>query len=292
MAVHVFPSATEPTAGRRWSTTWPSGRASALFAVLAGVGLALLSGGPTPAGRRPAAAGRRRPGGPGGAGRARARPARLRPRGDPRLLRRAVPGRAPAAAAARSGAGGRWRVLAALGTPVLSLLLRPSLPERLLANPSVGDLLLDPGRLVATLLVTGYYPVLCWTTYLCAGLAVGRLDLASRARRRPAGPRGSGAGRDGVAGQRAAARPARRAGPDRRGPAAGGGRAGGRGRQPVRQRAGRRQPVVAGHRRAARLDAARPAAHHRDGAARARARAAAGPAARCARCGRSPRSAR
>ncbi|MDN5933520.1 MAG: hypothetical protein L0I24_21050, partial [Pseudonocardia sp.] len=34
-----------------------------------------------------------------------------------------------------------------------------------------------PGELFTTLALTGYYPVLTWTTYLLAGMAVGRLDL-------------------------------------------------------------------------------------------------------------------
>lgn len=69
-------------------------------------------------------------------------------------------------------------VVAAAGTPVLSAVLRADLP----AGP--GDqvgfaALADPGPTLVTLLLTGYYPVLTWTTYLLAGLAVGRLDLRS-----------------------------------------------------------------------------------------------------------------
>ncbi|MCF7548865.1 heparan-alpha-glucosaminide N-acetyltransferase domain-containing protein [Pseudonocardia sp. WMMC193] len=69
-------------------------------------------------------------------------------------------------------------VVAAVGTPVLSALLRVGLP----AGPGaqVGFAALgDPGPALVTLLVTGYYPVLTWTTYLLAGMAVGRLDLRS-----------------------------------------------------------------------------------------------------------------
>jgi uncharacterized membrane protein len=67
-------------------------------------------------------------------------------------------------------------VLACAGTPVLSHLLRTG------ADPGdqVGFAQLgDPGSALLTLLLTGYYPVLTWTTYLLAGLAVGRLDLRS-----------------------------------------------------------------------------------------------------------------
>ncbi len=62
--------------------------------------------------------------------------------------------------------------------PVLSLLVRPHLPDPSYAVPSVLSLT-DPVGLALELLVTGYYPVLTWGTYLFAGLAVGRLDLRS-----------------------------------------------------------------------------------------------------------------
>ena len=181
MAVHVFPARVDGVGETTLVHHLASGRAAALFAVLAGVGLALLSGG-------------------------------QRPRVDGALLRGVVvrallvtlvglvlgvldsglavilvyygvlflvalpllPLRAPVLAA--------LGVAAAVVTPLVSfLLVRPSLPERLAENPSVVLVLTDPAGLLSTLLVTGYYPVLCWTTYLCAGLAAGRLDLGDRA---------------------------------------------------------------------------------------------------------------
>lgn len=62
--------------------------------------------------------------------------------------------------------------------PVLSVLLRPHLPDPSYEVPSVLSLA-DPVGLTIELLVTGDYPVLTWGTYLFAGLAVGRLDLRS-----------------------------------------------------------------------------------------------------------------
>jgi uncharacterized membrane protein YeiB len=62
--------------------------------------------------------------------------------------------------------------------PVLSLLLRRHLPDPSYAVPSLLSLI-DPAGLALELLVTGYYPVATWGTYLVAGLAVGRLDLRS-----------------------------------------------------------------------------------------------------------------
>ncbi|WP_130014605.1 heparan-alpha-glucosaminide N-acetyltransferase domain-containing protein [Serinicoccus sediminis] len=60
-------------------------------------------------------------------------------------------------------------------SPLVSLLVRQALPGPTLAVPSVASLLVvGPVQLLTELLVTGYYPVLTWATYLFAGLAVGR----------------------------------------------------------------------------------------------------------------------
>lgn len=64
-------------------------------------------------------------------------------------------------------------------TPVLSHLLRPHLPERGFASPSLRSLA-EPGQLLTELLFTGYYPVLPWLAYLLAGMALGRLRLGAR----------------------------------------------------------------------------------------------------------------
>ncbi|MCO1658450.1 heparan-alpha-glucosaminide N-acetyltransferase domain-containing protein [Pseudonocardia humida] len=69
-------------------------------------------------------------------------------------------------------------VLACALTPVLSILWRAGAPQGPGRQPSLTALP-PPGRLLETLAVTGYYPVLTWTTYLLAGMAVGRLDLRS-----------------------------------------------------------------------------------------------------------------
>jgi uncharacterized membrane protein len=47
-------------------------------------------------------------------------------------------------------------------------------------NPTFDTLVDDPSGLTAGLLVTGVYPALAYLAYLCAGLALGRLDLGSR----------------------------------------------------------------------------------------------------------------
>ena len=70
---------------------------------------------------------------------------------------------------------GAWLLVA----PVLSHLLRPHLPGRGSESPTFGQLA-DPGQLLSELLVTGYYPVLPWLTYLLVGMGLGRLDLTQR----------------------------------------------------------------------------------------------------------------
>ena len=68
-------------------------------------------------------------------------------------------------------------------SPVVSLVVRPHLPapQFLVPDPtSLGDPLL----LLTELTVTGYYPVLTWATYLFAGMTIGLLDLRAPAVRR------------------------------------------------------------------------------------------------------------
>lgn len=67
--------------------------------------------------------------------------------------------------------------LLAAGMPVLSQWVRPGLPAPSLENPTVAQLVTDPLGLVSELALTGYYPALPWLAYLAVGLAVGRLRL-------------------------------------------------------------------------------------------------------------------
>ncbi len=173
MAVHVVPA----TTGGRLDPLHVAfgGRASALFAVLAGVSLALVAGRDRP------------PRGPG---------LRVSVRG---LLARAA---VVAAVGLTLGAvsttiavilvnyaalfvvataflglrarvlwplAGAWMVL----SPVVSQLWRPHLPPGPGAVPSWFGLA-DPVAFGTELGVTGYYPVLTWTGYLLLGLALGR----------------------------------------------------------------------------------------------------------------------
>jgi hypothetical protein len=76
----------------------------------------------------------------------------------------------------------RWLVAAtvawaALG-PALSFLVRGRLPLTSYAVPSF-DSLADPVGLARDLVLTGYYPVATWIPFVLAGMVIGRLDLRS-----------------------------------------------------------------------------------------------------------------
>ena len=154
------------------------GRASALFAVLAGISLALMSGRTEPVrgpGARSAAAG-------------------LAVRAVLIALLGLLLGSLPSGilvilayygvlfllgipfiglgARALALLAGAWVVV----VPVVTHVARMHLPEAPIDSPTF-DSLADPLQLLAQLTVTGTYPALPWLGYLFAGMAVGRLDL-------------------------------------------------------------------------------------------------------------------
>lgn len=178
MSVHIVDSDATGVTGAVHDVG--SGRASALFAVLAGVSLALVTGRHDP---------------PAGVGLLQARVTVL--------------GRAAVIAAVgltlglfRSGVAVilvNYAVLFAVACLFLGLRRRPLVwlaAGWLLVSPVLGHVLraqLPPGpgpvpswlslgappELIANLLLTGYYPVLQWTSYLLVGLAVGRSGVLS-----------------------------------------------------------------------------------------------------------------
>ncbi|WP_432937280.1 heparan-alpha-glucosaminide N-acetyltransferase domain-containing protein [Kribbella sp. CA-253562] len=179
MSVHIIP-ATDETGQTTTAYLVASGRASALFAVLAGVGLALATGGPHPyRGRRMLAT---RSG--------------LIVRASLLALLGLTLGavETPVAiilvyyallfvcAVPFLSLGARALVPLAVGwallAPALNHVLRSSLDGSGSSNPTFGSLA-EPGVLVTELALTGYYPVLPWIAYLLAGMAVGRLALGS-----------------------------------------------------------------------------------------------------------------
>lgn len=178
MAVHVMPAVGRDGAA---TTTYlvASGRAAALFAVLAGVGLALASGGRTPQRGTVLHASRA-----GVVVRALVLGAVGLTLGyvdTPAAIILAYYALLFAGAAFFLGLTGRtlavlagaWMLLA----PVVSHLVRGALHGPVRANPTF-DSLADP-ELVSTLTLTGYYPVFVWLGYLLAGMAVGRLALST-----------------------------------------------------------------------------------------------------------------
>ncbi|MBG6180579.1 heparan-alpha-glucosaminide N-acetyltransferase domain-containing protein [Arthrobacter sp. CAN_A1] len=183
MSTHIFPLYVPGTAAATWVALVFSGRASALFAVVAGLGLALLTGG-NRIHNRPALA----------------------------MDRRGIAARAAVIMLIGLTLGGLeiniaiilfhygvlfllalpfvsmplrrlawWAVGWVLLSPVAAYLLRPWIADTV-TPPSVGgnplfETLLEPATLLADITVTGYYPALQWLSYLLIGMAIGRLPL-------------------------------------------------------------------------------------------------------------------
>lgn len=191
-AVHVLPLEADDGAATL-SGAVAAGRASALFAVLAGVGIALGTGGPwPPCGSRAHVA---------AAASLLVRAALVGLLGlllvglDPPvavILAHYGPLFAVAAPLLRLRAGALavGAVLSCALAPVASHLLRAGLPRGAGEQPGLTALA-EPAELPRTLALTGHYPVLTWTAYLFAGLAV-RWRSRWRWRRRAAAGRWSG----------------------------------------------------------------------------------------------------
>lgn len=67
-----------------------------------------------------------------------------------------------------------------VGPLVLMEAARLRLPDSGTGEPTFGTLVTDPLGLLSQIFFTGVYPVVAYMAYLCAGLAIGRLDLTSR----------------------------------------------------------------------------------------------------------------
>ena len=180
MSVHLLPG-TDPDGSASAAYLISSGRASALFAVLAGVGLALANGAtrpPTGNARFGAAAGM--------AGRAVVLGVLGLFLGDLDsgvavilvnyaflfLFATAFIG-----LSARSL--GILALVWALIVPAIAFWLRLFVPDATGSVPGFAELF-DPVGFLSEVLLTGYYPVFPWVAYLLAGMAAGRSDLGSR----------------------------------------------------------------------------------------------------------------
>lgn len=179
MSVHILPEF--DSRGRVTATfVVAAGRASALFALLAGTGLALATGGRHPRLRpwRATAAGV------------------LTRAGIVALVGLLLGQLSPPVAVILTNYGllfvlglavltmaPRWLFALAAAvvvtSPLLSHALRVTLPPGPGAQPSLSGLG-HPVELLRTLTLTGYYPVLQWSAYLLVGMATGRLALDHR----------------------------------------------------------------------------------------------------------------
>lgn len=70
-------------------------------------------------------------------------------------------------------------VALAICAPLLSQALRPHLPEQIGAQLSFNAALHQPLRFACDVLFTGEFPAVVWMTYVCVGLVVGRLVLTA-----------------------------------------------------------------------------------------------------------------
>jgi uncharacterized membrane protein len=179
MSIHVTP-AVYPDGDLSVAYLLASGRASALFAVLAGVGLALAYGGES------AIRGRALTGAAASIG----------TRAGILILVGLILGGLDSGVAVILVYYGLLFIVAipflrfssavllplaalwAVAVPVLSYQWRTSLPPSTYQNMSM-DSFSDPTVMIRELLLTGYYPVLPWIAYLLAGMGIGRLALRS-----------------------------------------------------------------------------------------------------------------
>jgi uncharacterized membrane protein YeiB len=183
MATHILVVSDPDTGDLTPVGTLFAGRASALFAVLAGVSLAVVTGAVTPYRGRD------------------------RARASVSILIRAVligllglvlvEAGAPVAVilayyavlfvlalpflGLRAGPLAVLAALWALLAPVVSLLARESLPPGPGEQVGLEMLVTEPLEAITRIMLTGYYPAFTWLAYVLAGLAVGRLDLREKA---------------------------------------------------------------------------------------------------------------
>ncbi len=185
MSTHIFPLYLEGTAEASWVGATFSGRSSALFAVVAGIGLALLTGGHRPHGRAGISRDRR-----GIAARAVVVAIVGLMLGGLEtniavilfhygvLFLLALPFVSMSLRVLSWWAGG-WTLL----SPVAAFILRPWFQQHVSPSDVGGNPNLEhfgePVTLLADVMVTGYYPALQWLSYLLLGMVVGRLDLRS-----------------------------------------------------------------------------------------------------------------
>lgn len=70
-----------------------------------------------------------------------------------------------------------WAVLVMFAGPIAQYFVRSSEPFERILSPVPADLIARPVDILGTLLFTGTYPVTTWFAYMLVGLALGRLQL-------------------------------------------------------------------------------------------------------------------
>jgi uncharacterized membrane protein len=185
MAVHILPDDVEETGAPTLAYTLFAGHSAALFALLAGVGLALSTGGRRPHQGRTMTAER-----VGLAVRAviigiiALVIAALMPPEDPPAVGillyyavfflLAIPFLHLRPLALFTSAA-----VFAVVSPLLIQNLYPLLPESSAWNHTVASILTEPNATLSELLLTGTYPALTYMVFILVGLGLGRLDLRS-----------------------------------------------------------------------------------------------------------------
>ncbi|WP_129657167.1 heparan-alpha-glucosaminide N-acetyltransferase domain-containing protein [Rothia halotolerans] len=182
VAIHILPSWSDQTG--RPTVTWLlfSGNAAALFALLAGVGLALMSGGRRPHKGRRMLADR--------VGLA-VRAVLIALLGL--CVSAVMPADPPAYSIlvyygaffllaipflkARPLTLFVWAGILCVAVPVLMQSLREELPDWTVYNPTFSDVFEAPAATLSQLLLTGTYPALAYLVFVLAGLGLGRLNL-------------------------------------------------------------------------------------------------------------------
>ncbi|WP_254049384.1 heparan-alpha-glucosaminide N-acetyltransferase domain-containing protein [Kocuria sp. WRN011] len=179
VAVHTLPATADAAGNPTWTWSLFGGNAAALFAVLAGVSLAFLTGGRNPRRGRDAA------------------------RSRVSLVVRAmllfgvglslnflaIPayniliyyGLMFLLAIPFTMLSVRWLLVSAVtfavGSPFLMQWSLDHIPAHVHANPDALDLVTEPTTVLAELFLTGTYPALPWMAFICLGMALGRMPL-------------------------------------------------------------------------------------------------------------------
>lgn len=179
VAVHTLPPTANEQGDPSWTWTLFGGHAAALFALLAGVSLAFLTGGRNPRQGRDATRAR-----VGIAVRALilfAIGLALNLLALPAYNILIYYGLMFLLAIPFTGMRVRWLILSSVLFAVLAPFLMQwalgILPAHVYDNPDAVDLALSPGTVLAQLFLTGTYPALPWMAFMCLGMALGRMPL-------------------------------------------------------------------------------------------------------------------